>query len=64
VEASVRTGGCLGFNMIVIEDACFAFSKIDYFGVQRSAEDVHAMSLANLDNEYARVINSANLKFD
>jgi len=61
VEATVRAGGCLGFNMIVVENACFAFAKLDYFGVQRSAEEVHAMSLTNLDNEYALVVNSANL---
>ena len=61
VEATVRTGGCLGFNMIVIENACFAFAKADYFGVHRSAEEVHAMSLANLNDEYALVVNSADL---
>ncbi len=61
VEATVRTGACLGFNMIVIENACFAFAKVDYFGTLRTAEEVHAMSLANLNNEYALVVNSADL---
>ena len=61
VEATVRTGGCFGFNVVVVENACFAFAKDDYFGVQRSAEEVHAMSLANLNNEYALVVNSADL---
>jgi len=61
VEATVRAGGCLGFNMIVIENACFAFAKADYFGVHRSAEEVHAMALANLNDEYALVLNLADL---
>ncbi|RYY77319.1 MAG: cysteine hydrolase [Gammaproteobacteria bacterium] len=63
IEASVRTGSCLGFTIMVIEDACFAFAKRDYFGIQRSAEEVHAMSLANLNGEYARVVRSADLIF-
>ena len=63
VEATVRTGGCFGFTVIVIENACFAFAKEDYFGVLRSAAEVHAMSLANLKDEYAQIINSAELSF-
>lgn len=61
VETTVRTGGCIGFNMVVIEDACFAFAKPDYFGVYRTAEEVHAMSLANLKDEYASIIHSSAL---
>ena len=63
VEATVRTGGCIGFNVIVIENACFAFAKSDYADVPRTAEEVHAMSLANLNGEYAKVINSSELEF-
>lgn len=63
VEATVRTGGCIGFTVIVIEDACFAFAKTDYAGLPRTAEEVHAMSLANLNGEYAQVIHSSVLEF-
>jgi nicotinamidase-related amidase len=63
VEATARTGGCIGFNVIVIENACFAFAKSDYFGVKRTAEEVHAMSLANLHNEYALVVHSSEMEF-
>ncbi|HWV14816.1 MAG TPA: cysteine hydrolase family protein [Cellvibrio sp.] len=62
VEATVRTGACKGFSVTVIEDACFAFSKMDYFGRERTAEEVHAMSLANLENEYASIIQSSEVK--
>ena len=56
VEASARTAGNLGFATHVVADACFAFAKADYAGVPRSAEDVHAMALSNLDGEYATIV--------
>ena len=55
VESSARTAGNLGFDTIVVADACFAFAKADYAGTPRSADEVHAMALSNLDGEYARV---------
>lgn len=42
-------------------DATFAFAKRDYDGVPRSAAEVHAMALANLDGEYATVVTAADL---
>jgi nicotinamidase-related amidase len=59
VEATVRTAGNLGFDVCVVADATFAFAKADYRGVPRSADDVHAMALANLDGEYARVVTTS-----
>ncbi|MES2068842.1 MAG: cysteine hydrolase family protein [Pseudomonadota bacterium] len=59
VEASARTAGNLGFATIVMADACFAFEKCDFGGTLRSAEEVHLMALANLDGEYATVLNTA-----
>jgi nicotinamidase-related amidase len=56
VEASARTAGNLDFQTLVVADATFAFAKTDYAGQHRSADDVHAMALANLDGEYASVI--------
>ncbi|OUS38006.1 cysteine hydrolase ['Osedax' symbiont bacterium Rs2_46_30_T18] len=58
VESTARTAGNLGLSVIVVEDGCFAFDKADYFARHRSASEVHAMSLANLDGEYAQVLNS------
>ena len=63
VETTVRNGSCKGFSIIVVENACFAFEKIDYSGVQKTAEEVHAMSLANLEKEYALIVHSSKLKF-
>jgi len=56
VESTARTAGNLGFKTTVVSDATFAFAKADYAGVPRSADEVHAMSLANLDGEYAIVM--------
>jgi nicotinamidase-related amidase len=55
VEASARTAGNLGFATVVVLDATFAFAMRDYAGVQRSADEVHAMSLANLMSDYATI---------
>ncbi|TDO95793.1 cysteine hydrolase family protein [Marinomonas balearica] len=61
VESTARTGGNLGYTVYVIDDACFTFAKPDYFGLARSADEVHAMSLANLHGEYATVISREQL---
>ena len=61
VEATARSAGNLGFNTWVVADACFTFPKADYTGLVRSAEEVHAMSLANLAGEYAEITDAAQL---
>lgn len=61
VESTARTGGNLGYTVYVVEDACFTFAKPDYYGKARTADDVHAMSLANLHDEYATVLSSSQL---
>jgi nicotinamidase-related amidase len=55
VEATARMAGDLGFKTYVVADACFTFGKRDWFGNLRSADEVHAMSLANLAGEYATI---------
>lgn len=55
VEATVRMAGNLGFQTWLVADGCFTFGRKDWNGVMRSAEEVHAMSLANLDGEYCTV---------
>jgi nicotinamidase-related amidase len=62
VEATARTCGNLGFKTYVVSDATFAFAKHDYDGVPRSAQEVHAMTLANLQGEYATVLTASQLQ--
>ncbi len=61
VEATVRMAGNLGFDTLLVEDACFTFGRTDWHGVARTADEVHALSLANLDGEYCRVVRAAQL---
>jgi nicotinamidase-related amidase len=55
VEATVRMAGNLGFKTYLVGDACFTFARPDFAGRLRSADEVHDMSLANLDGEYCTV---------
>src|SRR5512145_54311 len=61
VEATARMAGNLGFDTYVVSDATWAVDKCDLAGRLWPAEDVHALSLANLDGEYARVVDTTAL---
>lgn len=56
VEATARMSGNLGFQTVVASDATATFDRHDFDGRWRTADEVHAMSLANLDGEYATVL--------
>ena len=55
LEATVRMSGNLGFETYLVEDASFTFARKDYRGRLRTGEEVHDMSLANLDRQYCTV---------
>ncbi|WP_158812766.1 cysteine hydrolase family protein [Methylocapsa sp. S129] len=59
VETTVRHGGNLGYRIFVVADACWAVDKRDLTGRLWPAADVHALSLANMQGEYAEVVDSA-----
>ena len=59
VEATVRMAGNLGFETYLVADACFTFARRDFHGRPRTADEVHSMSLANLDGEYCVVTDTA-----
>lgn len=61
VEATVRMGGNLGFDILVVSDATFAVDKRTLDGRLFKAEDVHALSLANMHGEYATVVDTASV---
>lgn len=61
IEATARTSGNLGFDTVVVSDATYTFDKADFAGTLRTAEDVHAMSLANLQSEYASIATTLEL---
>ena len=55
VEASVRNAANLGFSVRLPADACWSCDKRDLTGRLWPAEDVHQLTLALLDGEYASV---------
>ena len=57
VETTVRMAGNLGFEVIIPEDAVASIDRTDRRGQHWKAEDVHALTLAVLDQEYARISN-------
>ncbi len=59
LEATARHAGNLGYQVFVVGDACWAVDKTDIRGKRWLADDVHALSLAHLDGEYARVVDAA-----
>lgn len=58
VESTARSAASLGFVTDVASDATFTFARSDHGGIARTAEEVHLMSLANLDGEFATVATS------
>ena len=56
VETTVRHGGNLGYEIYLAGDACFTFGLTDLSGAYHEANQVHAISLANLDGEYCKVV--------
>lgn len=55
VEATVRVGANLGFSIRLPGDACWSCDKRDLTGRLWPAEDVHQLTLALLQGEYAAV---------
>jgi len=55
VDTTTRMAGNLGFDARLVEDACFTFDRIGFGGRKERAEDIHHMSLSNLDGEFATI---------
>jgi nicotinamidase-related amidase len=59
VETTTRMAGNLGFDAQLVRDATWTFDRTGPDGDAHSAEDIHAMTLANLDGEFARIVTAA-----
>lgn len=59
VEATARTAGNLGFDTVVVADACYTFDLHDRHGQLWPAQQVHDLALANLAMDYARILDCA-----
>jgi nicotinamidase-related amidase len=61
ISTSARMGANLGLDITVISDATAAFRQVGAYGEVFSADTVHRVSLANLNNEFAKVISTDEL---
>jgi nicotinamidase-related amidase len=56
VETTTRMAGNLGFDARLVRDATWTFDRIGPDGDAHSAEAIHAMTLSNLNGEFARIV--------
>ncbi len=61
VETTARMAGNLGFDTRLVEDACFTFANMGPDGTRHSADAIHAMTLANLNGEFAEIVTTQNI---
>ncbi|TWA95981.1 cysteine hydrolase family protein [Bradyrhizobium stylosanthis] len=59
VETTTRMAGNLGFDARLVRDATWTFDRIGPDGDAHSAEAIHAMTLSNLNGEFARIVTTA-----
>lgn len=53
--------GNLGFKTYVVSDGTATFHRIGHDGKMYKAEDIHAISLVNLHEEFATIIDTENV---
>jgi nicotinamidase-related amidase len=59
VETTTRMAGNLGFDAWLVRDATWTFDRTGPDGDEHPAEDIHAMTLANLNGEFARIVSTS-----
>jgi nicotinamidase-related amidase len=56
VETTTRMAGNLGFDTRLVRDATWTFDRVGSDGDTHTAEEIHAMTLSNLNGEFARIM--------
>jgi nicotinamidase-related amidase len=56
VEATTRMAGNLGFKVKLVRDATWTFDREGVDGKLYTAAQIHAMTLANLQEEFAEIV--------
>jgi nicotinamidase-related amidase len=59
VETTTRMAGNLGFDARLVRDATWTFDRTGPDGDVHTAEAIHAMTLANLNGEFATIVTAA-----
>jgi nicotinamidase-related amidase len=58
VETTTRMAGNLGFNTYLVSDATATFDRVGPDGVTYKADDIHRMTMANLHEEFAFIVDT------
>ena len=61
VETTTRMAGNMGFDAKLVRDATWTFDRTGPDGDRYTAEQIHAMTLANLSGEFAEIVTSSNV---
>ncbi len=61
VETTARMAGNLGFDTWLVRDATWTFDRVGPDGDKHPAEEIHAMTLSNLNDEFARIVSTADV---
>ncbi len=61
VETTTRMAGNLGFDTWLVRDATWTFDRTGPDGDEHTAEAIHAMTLSNLNDEFARIASTAEI---
>ena len=61
VETTARMAGNLGFDVLLVRDACWTYDRPGPDGETHLAQEVHAMTLANLSGEFATIVTGADV---
>ena len=61
ISTTVRMAGNLGFEVYLFSDATATFDRAGIDGRNRSADEVHAAALSDLNGEFATVIDTSSL---
>ncbi len=56
VETTARMAGNFGFDTFFVSDATATFDRVGPDGVRHAAEDIQAMTLSNLNEEFATIV--------
>jgi nicotinamidase-related amidase len=59
VETTTRMAGNLGFDARLVRDATWTFDRTGPDGDVHTADEIHAMTLSNLNGEFARIVSTA-----
>ena len=55
VSTTTRMAGNLGFDVLLVADACATFDRVDFQGVLKTADEIHQVHLASLHGEFCTV---------